>query len=163
MALDDPALAVVPELAFDVTGSVSQRELFELIAARLCANRPIECRPAIIECFEKREGICSTGVGHGVALPHAATTAVDEILVVVVRIAAPLEWCSRDGVPVSLAVAIVSPPRLYARYLKVLAALARALHVPEVRDRALNAATPAAAAQVIAAAVREKAAEPAAG
>lgn len=161
--MDDVAPAVVPELAFDVTGVVSQRELFEMIAVRICATRPAECLPAMIECFEKRESICSTGVGHGVALPHAATAAVDEIFVVVVRVAEPLDWRARDGAPVRLAVAIVSPPRLYARYLRVLAALARALHDPEVRDRALNAATPAAAAQVIAAAVREKAAEPAAG
>uniref|UniRef100_A0A7C4CC74 PTS sugar transporter subunit IIA n=1 Tax=candidate division WOR-3 bacterium TaxID=2052148 RepID=A0A7C4CC74_UNCW3 len=158
--MDELALAVVPELAFDITGDVSQRELFELIAARLCVNRPTVCQTAVVECFEKREGICSTGVGHGVALPHAATAVVDDIFVVVVRIARPLEWRARDGAPVRLAVAIVSSPRLYARYLKVLAALARALHEPEVRERALAAATPAAAARVIAAAIRNRAEEP---
>lgn len=149
---DDLRPPVCSGLAFDVAGVVSQRELFELIADRLCASRPVDCRPVLIECFEKREGICSTGVGHGVALPHAATAAVDDIFVVVVRIAVPLEWHARDGAPIRLAVAIVSPPRLYARYLKVLAALARALHDPDVRERALAAATPAAAAEVIAAA-----------
>jgi len=159
--MDDLTAHVVPELAFDVTAAGSQRELFELIAARFCANRPAACVATIVDCFERREGICSTGVGHGVALPHAATAAVDDILVVVVRIAVPMEWHARDRLPVRLAVAIVSPPRLYARYLKVLAALARALHEPEVRNRTLAAATPAAAAEFIAAAARNKAAEPA--
>ncbi|MEO0079478.1 MAG: PTS sugar transporter subunit IIA, partial [candidate division WOR-3 bacterium] len=71
-------------------------------------------------------------------------------LVVVCRLKNPLNWQSRDGEPVRLVVAIVSPPSLCALYLKVLAVLARALHEETVRSQALMVETAARAAEIIA-------------
>ncbi|MEO0080533.1 MAG: PTS sugar transporter subunit IIA [candidate division WOR-3 bacterium] len=146
---------VRPELAFDVPAVRSQHRLFEVIAEHLARHHIVSNQSALVQQFEKREQLCSTGVGHGVALPHAQTEAVDRIVVVVCRLRHPLNWQSRDGEPVRLVVAIVSPPNLCALYLKVLAVLARALHEETVRNQALLAETPVRAAEVIAASAQE--------
>ncbi|MBM3314296.1 PTS sugar transporter subunit IIA [candidate division WOR-3 bacterium] len=141
---------VRPELAFDLGSASSQRKLFETVADRLIAHGLAHDREALVAAFADREQVCSTGVGHGVALPHASTEAAARIAVAVVRLRTPLDWRARDGAPVNLAVAIASPPGLRGRYLQVLSALARALHDETVRRLALGAGTPAQAAGVIA-------------
>jgi len=152
------AAFVHPELAFDAPALRSQRRLFELIAERLAQNRVVANPAALVPEFQKREQLCSTGVGHGVALPHATTGAIDRIVVVVCRLKSPLNWQARDGIPVNLVAAIVSPPAMYALYLKVLAVLARVLHEETVRQQVLGAETAAAAARIIATSAQGKAA-----
>ncbi|MGB9742011.1 MAG: PTS sugar transporter subunit IIA [candidate division WOR-3 bacterium] len=141
---------VFPELAFDAPPVSTQEQLFNLIADRLL-NAGIATEPdALIEGFLKREQLCSTGVGHGVAIPHSATSMVDRIIVVVTRLNPALDWHARDNEPVNLVVALISPPSLYSDYLQALAALARALHLEPVRRLALNAPSAAEAAKIIA-------------
>ncbi len=141
---------VLPELAFDAPPVGTQEQLFGLIADRLLTAGITTDHDSLIEGFRKREDLCSTGVGHGVALPHSATDAVDRIIVVVTRVNPALDWHARDNEPVNLVVALISPPSLYSVYLQVLAALARALHLEPVRHLALNAPTAADAAKIIA-------------
>jgi mannitol/fructose-specific phosphotransferase system IIA component (Ntr-type) len=141
---------VIPELAFDAPPVANQEQLFNLIAERLLAAKVVLDHDLLIEGFRKREDLCSTGVGHGVALPHSATDAVERVLVVVVRLNPALDWHARDNEPVNLVVALISPSSLYSVYLQVLAALARALHHESVRRLALNAPSAAEAAKIIA-------------
>ncbi|MGQ9707723.1 MAG: PTS sugar transporter subunit IIA [bacterium] len=147
---------VIPELAFDAPPVGSQEQLFDLIADRLLAFRIATDQNSLIEGFRKREELCSTGVGHGVALPHSASNVVERIFVVVVRLNPALDWHARDNEPVNLVVALVSPPSLYSVYLQVLAALARALHIESVRRFALDAPSAAEAAKIIARIAQEQ-------
>ncbi len=141
---------VSPELALDAPPINLQEELFHLIADQLLTAGISVDHDSLIEGFRKREELCSTGVGHGVALPHSATDSIDRIIVVVVRLNPALDWHARDNEPVDLVVALISPPSLYSVYLQVLAALARALHLAPVRELARNAPNAAVAAQIIA-------------
>jgi Na+/H+ antiporter NhaD/arsenite permease-like protein/mannitol/fructose-specific phosphotransferase system IIA component (Ntr-type) len=139
-----------PELAFDLPAAEGQRELFEQIAHRLAAEG-LTAHPAqLVEQFMAREKQGSTGVGHGVALPHARVESVDRLSVVVVRLQTPIEWHAVDSESVRLVVAIVAPTDEPDLYLEVLAEVARSLYQPETRDRALKAADPAHAAAIIA-------------
>lgn len=141
---------VLPELAFDAPPVAGQDELFNLIATRLLEARIATDLDPLVAGFRKREELCSTGVGHGVAIPHSATSVVDQIVVVVVRLNPALDWHARDNQPVNLVIALISPPSLYSVYLQVLAALARALHLESVRRLALDATSPKEAASIIA-------------
>lgn len=141
---------VLPELAFDAPPLAGQDELFNLIATRLLEAKIANEIDPVVAGFRKREELCSTGVGHGVAIPHSASSAVKRIVVVVVRLNPALDWHARDNQPVNLVVALISPPALYSVYLQVLAALARALHIESVRRLALNAPSPQEAAKIIA-------------
>ncbi|MEO0073320.1 MAG: PTS sugar transporter subunit IIA [candidate division WOR-3 bacterium] len=146
---------IKPGLAFDLESAGSQQELFRAVADRLIEYGLGNDREALVEAFTAREAICSTGVGHGVAIPHASTEAAADIAVTVVRLHAPLEWHARDHQPVNLVVAICSPPTMRDRYLQVLSALARALHVCNVRSLVLGASSPAEAAGIIAGCAEE--------
>lgn len=146
---------VRPELAFDLESVANQRELFEAVADRIVECRLGSDREAIVAAFCAREQICSTGVGHGVAIPHASTAAATDIAVAVVRLRVPLEWHSRDRQPVNLAIAICSPPAMREHYLQVLSALARVLHESTVRALVLKASSPSEAAGIIAGCAEE--------
>lgn len=141
---------VLPELAFDAPPVSSQKQLFDLIADRLLEAGITTDHDEVIEGFRKREDLCSTGVGHGVALSHSAPPTLDRIVVVVVRLNPPIDWHARDNEPVNLVVALISPPSLYSVYLQLLATLARALHLEPVRKLALSAPSAADAARLIA-------------
>ncbi len=142
--------AILPELAIDAPPISSQEQLFDLIAERLLQSGIAQDYQSVKTGFKKREEVCSTGVGHGVALPHSATTAVNRIVVVIVRLKSGLEWHAHDNKPVNLVVSLISPPALYSTYLQLLAALARALHLPAVREAVFTAPTAADGARYLA-------------
>ncbi len=139
-----------PELAFDVPAVAGPRELFEFIADRLVEQGITTHAVDLVDQFLTREKQGSTGVGHGVAVPHATHESVDRIVIVVVRLKVPLDWDSVDSEPVRLVVAIIAPPGDRELYLEVLAEIARSLDQPETRDRALQARDSAHAAAIIA-------------
>jgi mannitol/fructose-specific phosphotransferase system IIA component (Ntr-type) len=147
---------VRPELALDLPAVGSRRALFELLADRMLERGIATDRDELVEAFLRREEACSTGVGHGVALPHASTASARRVAVVVARLAAPVDWQARDGEPVRLALAIASPPELRALYLQVLSSLARALHDESIRGLVLDAASPQQAAEIIANCAQER-------
>jgi Na+/H+ antiporter NhaD/arsenite permease-like protein/mannitol/fructose-specific phosphotransferase system IIA component (Ntr-type) len=127
------------DLAFDVPKASSQREVFGLVAARLAEKGIIPDAAALAEELTKREQQGSTGVGNGMALPHAILADAKQIAVVVVRLGTALDWDAIDHEPVKLLVVIVAPTGQRDDYLPVLAEVARSLNQPDVRDAALRA------------------------
>jgi Na+/H+ antiporter NhaD/arsenite permease-like protein/mannitol/fructose-specific phosphotransferase system IIA component (Ntr-type) len=141
---------IQPELAFDLPAATDRRGVLEFIADRLCEQGYCTQPAELVDNFLAREAQGSTGVGHGVAVPHATHEPVDRIVIAIVRLKTPVDWDAVDAEPVRLVVAIIAPPSDRELYLEVLAEIARSLHQPETRDRALKAADPAHAAAVIA-------------
>ena len=91
-----------------------------------------------------REGVGSTGVGHGVALPHAWIAGIAESRGVFARLAEAIEFDAVDGKPVDLVCAVVGPDSSVAGTLSSLARVARVLrdgrtaqdlrHAPDARS-----------------------------
>ncbi len=90
----------------------------------------------------EREKLGTTAVGHGVALPHARTEKLNDIVVAFARLKEGVDFGADDGEPVRLVFLIGTPLKEVNRYLKLLASLSRALRKPEVREALLKAATP---------------------
>jgi Na+/H+ antiporter NhaD/arsenite permease-like protein/mannitol/fructose-specific phosphotransferase system IIA component (Ntr-type) len=130
---------VQAELAFDVPKASSQREVFEMVAARFAAKGIITDQTGLTEELVRREQQGSTGVGQGMALPHAILADAKQIAVAVVRLGSALDWDAIDHEPVRLLVVIVAPSSQRDDYLPVLAEVARSLNQPDVRDAALRA------------------------
>ena len=74
-----------------------------------------------------REGVGSTGVGHGVALPHAWIAGIAESRGVFARLAEAIDFDAVDGKPVDLVCAVVGPESSVAGTLSSLARVARVL------------------------------------
>jgi mannitol/fructose-specific phosphotransferase system IIA component (Ntr-type) len=85
-----------------------------------------------------REEVMSTGIGLGIAVPHAKIPSVKEFVVALGRSKAGIEFHSLDGKPVHLVVLIAGPDNLQSRYLGILAGVTLRLKREEVR-RALLA------------------------
>ncbi len=140
---------VKPENTFELAAAATRRQVFEFVAGKLAGRRAVADAAALVEEFERREAQGSTGVGHGLALPHALIDGVTEPTVAVVRLGKGLDWGGLHDEPVRLVVVIVAPRGQRDRYLELLAELARALNQPDVQKAALGARGPAAIARAI--------------
>jgi len=90
----------------------------------------------------QRESLGSTGIGKGVALPHARTQNVKEIVIAVTRLKSEIEFNAEDGQPVQLIFLLGTPLKAVGEYLKVLARLSKLLHDDKVRKSLLKASSP---------------------
>ncbi|MEO0085146.1 MAG: SLC13 family permease, partial [candidate division WOR-3 bacterium] len=139
-----------PELALDVPEVATQQELFEFVAARLVERGIVADAAVLVSELMKREAQGSTGVGHGVALPHVALDSLRQVVVVLVRLTTTMPWQAIDNEPVRLVVLILGPASDRSTYLKVLAETARSLNQPSVVSSVLRAHTAAEAAEIVA-------------
>jgi PTS system nitrogen regulatory IIA component len=95
----------------------------------------------ILEALLEREALGSTGLGSGVAVPHARLTGVARVTAVFVRLDTPVAYGSVDDRPVDLMFALFAPPSDGADHLRALAAVSRALRSSEMREQLRQAHT----------------------
>ena len=89
---------------------------------------------AALQGLLDREAAGTTGVGHGVALPHARLDGVDRVRAVFVRLDQPVEFDAIDGKPVDLMVALFAPPEATSDHLRALARVSRLMRQPALRE-----------------------------
>ncbi|MBO9663253.1 PTS sugar transporter subunit IIA [Dokdonella sp.] len=94
------------------------------------------------EALVARERLGSTGLGHGVAIPHGRSAAVGEARAAFVHLAEPIDFGAVDQQPVDLVAALIVPAHFTDQHLKLLAELAELFSNPAVTD-ALRAAADA--------------------
>jgi PTS system nitrogen regulatory IIA component len=85
-----------------------------------------------IDGLQERESLGPTGVGHGIALPHARLEDLDRIVGVFIRLEKPLDYDSVDRQPVDLVFALFAPKDSGVDHLKALALVSRTM-----RDQAV--------------------------
>jgi len=85
-----------------------------------------------IEGLQERESLGPTGVGHGIALPHARLQGLQKISGVFLRLEKPLDYDSVDRLPVDLVFALFAPKDSGVDHLKALALVSRTM-----RDQAV--------------------------
>jgi len=107
----------------------------------------VPARP-VLDAVTERERLGSTGVGDGVAIPHARTDLVDRVCGVFIRLKHPVDFESVDGRPADLLFLLLAPEEAGAEHLKALAQVSRLFRRPEMR-RALRAAPDADAISAI--------------
>ncbi|WP_020402279.1 PTS sugar transporter subunit IIA [Gracilimonas tropica] len=96
-----------------------------------------EVRKAVFE----RESIMSTGVGKGLAIPHAKTAAVDENLAAFALLKEPLDFDSIDGEPVRLVFLLVGPESNNSQHIKLLSRISRLMNSGSFREKILDCTT----------------------
>ena len=74
--------------------------------------------------LEAREQLGSTGLGHGVAIPHGRSAEVSEARAAFVRLAQPIDFGADDRQPVDLIAALIVPEHFTDQHLRLLAELA---------------------------------------
>ncbi len=116
---DDLVIFDLPQLA--------KGELMRSLAAEVAARLPNVDEALLLERLNEREEQQSTGIGHGLALPHAMLPGLERTIVVVGRAGSGLDFAALDAQPVDLFFLLLSPPEGTRDHLRVLARLARIL------------------------------------
>jgi PTS system nitrogen regulatory IIA component len=91
----------------------------------------------------KREGLGSTGMGNGIAIPHARLPALRKPFGILARLKKPIDFDAIDGQPVDLVFVLLLPASPEGDQLGALACVARSLRLSSVLDRMRQAKQPA--------------------
>lgn len=106
-------------------------------------------RAAALEALLAREKIGSTGLEHGVALPHAIVDIPGDALAVLAVSGRGVPFHAADGQPSRILALVLIPRRQVQKHLRTLAAVAKLLSFEEVREALLRARSPREALGVI--------------
>ena len=93
----------------------------------------VEDSERLLEAIFEREEIMSTGIGLGIAIPHAKIPEVKEFVVALGKTSRGIEFNSLDGQPVEVIVLIAGPDDQQERYLQLLARITLKLKDATVR------------------------------
>lgn len=89
-----------------------------------------------------REAQMSTGVGAGVALPHARSSSVTETVAAFATLADPVEYAALDGQPVQLVLLLAGPESERSAHVRLLGRVSRLMSDSAFRARLLAASSP---------------------
>jgi len=123
--------------------NIEAKEKFDVIRE---LARPLEAAGVLtnedefVQAIIRRENMESTGIGLGVAIPHARTRAVSSIVLAFGRADHGVDFASLDGKPSHLIFLIAAPEQQKTEYIMTLARLSKLLRKDEVRI-GLNKAT----------------------
>ena len=134
-------LMIKETMIMDLKATTKEEAIDELIAS-LAANGRINDAVLFKEMILKREGESSTGIGGGIAMPHAKTTAVNEPTVVFAKSAQGVDFESLDGEPARIFFMIAAPEGAGTMHLRTLAALSRLLIDSEFIEKLMATKTP---------------------
>lgn len=116
------------------SGASSKRQAFHVLAdaAAEALGQP---ETKIFDALMEREALGSTGLGSGVAVPHARLAGLEAVKAVFVRLDTPVAYGAVDDRPVDLMFALFAPPSDGADHLRALAAVSRAFRSAELREQ----------------------------
>ena len=106
-------------------------------------------RDQVLEAIVSREQTSSTGVGGGVAIPHAKTSQVSGLVMAVGTCACPIDFDSVDGAGVRIVVMLLSPIEMTAQHIWVMDRITGMMNCKSVRSKLLQARSPEALYKII--------------
>ena len=92
-----------------------------------------------LEALRAREDQRSTGIGGGIAIPHAFLPDLEKVVAIFARSKPGVDFCALDRAPVHFIVLFIVPESQYALHLKTLAAIAKILNSADTRKRLAEA------------------------
>ena len=108
--------------------------------AHLARHRIARQTDALLDVIQQREALGSTGIGKGIAIPHARSTMVAGRAVLLARSSKGVDFESIDGNPAHLFFMIVAPPlETDPIYLQMLAQIVRCVRLAPARKKMLEA------------------------
>ena len=122
--------------------SLDKEESFEELIDLLVKAGKITDRQAALDAIYAREGMRSTGIGNGVAIPHGKDESIKQIAAAAGTSKEGIEFESIDGKPVRLVFLVLAEINNPGPHLQTLSEIAACLNQPTVYDKLVNAKTP---------------------
>ena len=131
-------------VVLDSPATTREELIVALVAATTARHGRVIDAGRFAQKVLEREILAGTGVGEGVAFPHAEVEGLTQPALAFARLSRGLDFDAPDGAPARLVFQLLTPPRHYDRELQILSGLARLLTRAEVRHGLLHASTTAA-------------------
>jgi PTS system fructose-specific IIC component/PTS system nitrogen regulatory IIA component len=112
-------------------------EVFEEMVDLFCTTTKNPHREEILKSLHDREAKMSTGIEHGIAIPHGKTNAVDNMHGVLGISRSGIDYDSLDGKPVYLVMMILAPPVQAEQHLHLLQRMAEVLRNRDFYDEVM--------------------------
>jgi len=127
---------IIPEMV-----ATDRWQAIEEIVNRLVEEEQLDIthKEEAIASLRHREETMSTGIGFGIAIPHASCDAVDEVTACFGRSKTGIDFESLDGKPVKFILLFLVPKDQFQTHLRTLAAIAKFLNDPLVRTELADA------------------------
>jgi PTS system nitrogen regulatory IIA component len=113
----------------------SKKRALELLANTIAQDIPEIDADELFRRLIGRERLGSTGIGHGVAIPHCRVEHCKGTVGALITLADPIDFDAIDSQPVDILFAMLVPEDAHDEHLQTLATLAGALNNPEYRQR----------------------------
>ncbi len=117
-----------------VSSTTSKKRLFQELGEVAASAYGLKADRAI-ESLIERENLGPTGVGHGVALPHARLNDLDSLVGVFMMLERPVDFSAPDREPVDIVFSLFAPTDAGVEHLKALALISRTLKDQNVRTK----------------------------
>lgn len=115
-----------PDAVKTISSCTSKKRLFHDLG-ELAETTYDLTATSVIDALVEREGLGPTGVGQGIALPHARLPELDRVVGLFLRLEKPLDFDAVDRQPVDLVFALLAPENAGVDHLKALALVSRTL------------------------------------
>lgn len=134
----NPKTLIPPERVLPDSQASSKRALLTEMAGSLTAMDT----DLVLEVVMAREHLGSTGIGHGVAIPHGRMPDLGHPVVALVRHPEGIDFDAIDNEPVHIVILLLVPASEDRSHLELLAKLARMLQQQQFRDAIMKASSP---------------------
>jgi PTS system nitrogen regulatory IIA component len=123
-----------------IDDSEDQCSALSFLVNQLVEEEKLTCPEGFYQSLLQREKVVSTGIGMGIALPHAKMNGIEEFFLGIGIISGKgIPWGSIDGLNVRLIVLIGGPDGMHKEYLRNLSQITQFLKDEERRDQLVNA------------------------
>ena len=134
-----PQLLPLTNVVVDLDAS-SKKRVFEQ-AGLLFENTQGIARSLVFDSLFARERLGSTGLGHGVAIPHGRIKGLKAPMAAVLQLAQPIGFDAPDEQPVGLLIFLLVPEAATQKHLEILSEIAELLSDANLRERIKSAPT----------------------
>lgn len=118
-----------------------KEDVLQQLVTHLSESGRVKDTDQLLKVIIDRERLMSTGIGHGVALPHGKSAAVDTTLAALALMAEPIDFNSLDDEPVNIVFLLAGTEQQVGLHLRLLSRISRLMGQQEFRMNLLNART----------------------
>jgi mannitol/fructose-specific phosphotransferase system IIA component (Ntr-type) len=128
--------AILPDLK-----AIDKTDLLKQMAYYLASLYTLKDPAMITQRILDREAEMTTGIGFGIAIPHARIEGIEKVYMIVGRCINGIEFAAIDENPVQILFMLISPKNTSEEHTKILSSLSKIMSVSDIRQRMIEAAS----------------------
>lgn len=126
-----------------VLNSKNKDDVINELAQNLSIFSPQINHERLVEVFQEREGLCSTAVDNGIAVPHAKLDGISNTVIGFGRSIEGIDYDSLDGKPTHFFISLIVPEESTGEHIKLLARISKVFKDQELRSKLMECETEA--------------------